>query len=177
MDGEQAAAGAEPEHESAIRRRRKLSAGDVTFCRKGAIEFSAYRSQSRYGTGHLGSAEHRYPLGHQPDAEGQAVARRRFEMFQFRQILVRLRQGDTDREIARSGLMGRRKAAAFRALCQQQGWLEPASVLPEDAALAAAVGHARRARSTISSAEQHRELVARWVAQGVRGCDPCGAAP
>ena len=90
-------------------------------------------------------------------------------MFQFRQILVRVRQGDTDREIARSGLMGRRKVAAFRALCQQQGWLEPASALPEDATLAAAVGRAKRARSTISSAEQHRELVSRWVAQGVSG--------
>ena len=56
-------------------------------------------------------------------------------MFQFRQILVRLRQGDTDREIARSGLMGRRKAAAFRALCQQQGWLDPTIALPEDLTL------------------------------------------
>ena len=48
-------------------------------------------------------------------------------MFQFRQILVRVRQGDTDREIARSELMGRRKLAAFRTLRQQQGWLEPAT--------------------------------------------------
>jgi hypothetical protein len=61
-------------------------------------------------------------------------------MFQYRQILVRVRQGDTDREIARSGLMGRRKVAAFRALCQQLGWLDPATALPEDASLAAAVG-------------------------------------
>ena len=141
----------------------------VTFRHKGAIEFSAYRSQSCYGAGHLGSAEHRYPLEHQPDAEGQAVARRRFEMFQFRQILVRLRQGDTDREIARSGLMGRRKVAAFRALCQQRGWLDPTTALPEDGTLAAAVGQTKRARSTISSAEPHRELVARWIAQGVSG--------
>jgi transposase len=64
--------------------------------------------------------------------------------------------------------MGRRKVAAFRALCQRQGWLE-AAVLPEDAAVAAAVGSARRARSTISSAEAHRELVARWIEQGVGG--------
>jgi transposase len=90
-------------------------------------------------------------------------------MFQYRQILVRLRQGDTDRQVSRSGLMGRRKAAAFRALCQKQGWLDPAAALPDDAAIVAAVGSARRARSTISSAEAHRELVARWVAQGVGG--------
>jgi hypothetical protein len=39
-----------------------------------------------------------------------------------------------------------------------KGWLEPSSALPEDVELAAAVGQARRARSTISSAESHREL-------------------
>ena len=38
-----------------------------------------------------------------------------------------------------------------------KGWLEPSSALPEDVELAAAVGQARRARSTISSAEPHRE--------------------
>lgn len=58
-------------------------------------------------------------------------------MFQYRQILARLRQGDTDREIARSGLIGRRKLVAFRALCQQEGWLEPTAALPEDSQLVA----------------------------------------
>jgi len=90
-------------------------------------------------------------------------------MFQYRQVLVRMRQGDPDRAIARSGLMGRRKLAAFRALCEREGWLDPAAMPPEDAQIAAAVGHARRASSTISSAEEHRERVAQWVAQGVNG--------
>ena len=49
------------------------------------------------------------------------MARRRIEMFQYRQALLRLRQGDSEREIARSGLMGRPKAASFRALAQRQG--------------------------------------------------------
>lgn len=88
-------------------------------------------------------------------------------MFQYRQVLVLLRQGDPDRAIARSRLMGRRKVAAFRALCQQRGWLEPNTPLPEDTAVAAAVGQARRARTTISSAEEYRELVSQWLAQGV----------
>jgi transposase len=101
--------------------------------------------------------------------EGIAVARRRFEVFQYRQVLVRLRQGDTDRQIARSGLMGRRKLAAFRSVCQQHGWLDSTAVPPEDATIAAAVGRARRARSTISTAEPFRELVSRWTSQGVSG--------
>ncbi len=51
------------------------------------------------------------------------MANRRFEMHQYRHILVRMRLGETDRQIARAGLMGRRKAAAVRQRAQQQGWL------------------------------------------------------
>ena len=54
------------------------------------------------------------------------MANRRFEMYQFRHILVRMRLGETDRQLARSGLIGRRKAAAVRAVAQDQGWLDPA---------------------------------------------------
>ena len=46
-------------------------------------------------------------------------------MFQYRQALVRLRQGDPNRDIARSGLMGRPKVALFRALAESAGWLAP----------------------------------------------------
>ena len=90
-------------------------------------------------------------------------------MFQYRQVLVRLRQGDSDRDIARAGLMGRVKVAAFRALAARHGWLDSATALPDDAELAAAVGTARRARSTISSVEPHRARVERWHAEGISG--------
>lgn len=36
-------------------------------------------------------------------------------MFQYRQVLLRLRQGDSDRDIARSGLMGRPKVSGNHA--------------------------------------------------------------
>jgi len=90
-------------------------------------------------------------------------------MFQYRQVLVRLRQGDSDRDIARSRLMGRSKVAAFRALAVAQGWFAPEAVLPDDATIAALIGQARRARSTISTVEPHRAQVERWAAQGVGG--------
>ena len=90
-------------------------------------------------------------------------------MFEYRQVLVRLRAGDSEREIARARLMGREKLAAFRALALAQGWLEPGSDLPDDAAIATAVGKARRARSTISSVEPHRARVQRWLDAGVQG--------
>lgn len=87
-------------------------------------------------------------------------------MFQYRQVLVRLRQGDSDRDVARVQLMGRPKVAALRVLAAREGWLAADRPLPEDAVIAAAIGQARRARSTISTAEPHRELIARWADQG-----------
>ena len=53
------------------------------------------------------------------------MARRSIEMYEYRQALMRMRQGDSEREIARSKLMGRSKAARFRALARAQGWLDP----------------------------------------------------
>jgi len=96
-------------------------------------------------------------------------------MFQYRQVLARLRRGDSDREIARGKYMGRRQLAALRVVAAREGWLDPATALPEDAAIAAAFGAPRRAASTISTLETHRALIADWVGQGVSGVAIHGA--
>lgn len=90
-------------------------------------------------------------------------------MFQYRQVLVRLRAGDSERDIARSGLMGREKAAKVRMVAAERGWLAPAVELPDDATLASALGAPRLPSSCTSSAEPWRELVAQWLAAGVQG--------
>jgi hypothetical protein len=78
-------------------------------------------------------------------------------MFQYRQVLVRLRAGDSAREAARCGLMGRDKLGELRPVAQQHDLLDPASEVPDDAAIVAALGQGRRvASSTISSVEPHR---------------------
>jgi hypothetical protein len=59
--------------------------------------------------------------------------------------------------------------AALRALAAHRGWLDPTTALPDDEELAAAIGAARRARSTISSVEPYRALVERWHAEGISG--------
>jgi len=56
-------------------------------------------------------------------------------MFQYRAVLVRLRQGDSERDIARARLMGRGKVAAFRALASRHGWLSADTPLPDDAVI------------------------------------------
>lgn len=89
-------------------------------------------------------------------------------MYQYRQVLLRLRAGESDREIARDGLMGRRKVAALRALAAAQGWLDSATALPEDAVLAREL-RARRRAAVVSSLESHRAQVSAWVSQGIQG--------
>lgn len=42
-------------------------------------------------------------------------------MYHYRQALVRMRQGDSDRDLARARLMGRKKAAQLRELAMKQG--------------------------------------------------------
>lgn len=90
-------------------------------------------------------------------------------MFQYRQVLVRLRAGDTAREIARSGLLGRDKISELLKVAQSYAWLEAATELPEDAAIAEAMTPRKRAASTISSLEPLREVVQRWFDAGVQG--------
>ncbi len=90
-------------------------------------------------------------------------------MFHFRQALVRMRQGDSDREIAASRVMGRRKAAALRQVAAEQGWLDVGQALPEDGRIAAAMAAPRRAASTVSRLEPWRELIGQWHEQGVSG--------
>ena len=90
-------------------------------------------------------------------------------MFQYRQVLVRMRAGDTVREIARSGLMGRDKLGALRAMAQAQGWLDAGADVPDDETIVAALATPRRASSTISSVEPYRAVVQRWFDAGVQG--------
>lgn len=49
------------------------------------------------------------------------MARRRFEMHHYRQALLRMRQGDSDRDLAAARVMGRPKAAQWRRLGHRAG--------------------------------------------------------
>ena len=90
-------------------------------------------------------------------------------MFQYRQVLVRLRAGDTAREIARSGLLGRDKITELVKVAQARAWLDAAIDLPDDAAIVMALTPPKRAASTVSSLEPLREVVQRWFDAGVQG--------
>ncbi len=97
------------------------------------------------------------------------MANRRFEMYQYRQVLARMRLGQTSRAIARSGLMGRRKAEALRRVAADQGWLEPSSPLPDDATLSEVLRLSVPRSQTPSAVLPYEAQVKAWVKQGIQG--------
>ena len=98
------------------------------------------------------------------------MSNRRFEMFEYRAALVRMRQGDSDRAIARAGLMGRTKVRQFRVLANLHGWLDPASPLPDAREIARAVSGrgAVAGGAGDSSVEPYRAQVEQWAQEGIR---------
>lgn len=97
------------------------------------------------------------------------MGNRRFEMYQYRQILVRMRQGDTDRDIARARLMGRRKLARIRARAEALGWLKAETPLPEDAQLAQVLARPAVRASCLSSLTPWQEQIRQWFTAGIQG--------
>lgn len=91
------------------------------------------------------------------------------EMHHYRQALLRMRQGESNREITAPRLTGRPESAQWRPLAIAQDWLDGEQPLPDDEAIATALGESRRASTTISTQEAHRALLSAWVEQGVSG--------
>ena len=90
-------------------------------------------------------------------------------MYEYRQVLVRMRLGDSDREIARSGLMGRAKSAALRATATAHGWLVPEQPLPDDATLAGVLATPVKEAGPASTVEPYRAQVLAWREAGIQG--------
>ena len=98
------------------------------------------------------------------------MANRRFEMYHYRQALVRMRQGESDRQIHATGLMGRRTLGTLRKQARQRGWLDPAQALPSDQDLAAVLQRPQPGRIRVrSSLEPYRQLIEQWCIDGIDG--------
>ena len=97
------------------------------------------------------------------------MANRRFEMFNYQQILFRMRSGESDRDLARAGVVGRRKASELRKQAIASGWLDPARSLPSEAELAEAFSRSPPQAGAASSAAPYRAQILAWVAEGIDG--------
>jgi len=98
------------------------------------------------------------------------MSNRRLEVFHYRQALHLMQQKQSDRAIAKSGLMGRQKAGLLRVRAVKEGWLESGAALPDDATLAAIFDTPKRqVAGPASSLEAHKEQIKEWVEQKVNG--------
>lgn len=90
-------------------------------------------------------------------------------MYEYRQIISRMKLGESDRAIANAGLMGRKKAAKLRALAIEHKWLDPASVLPDDNSLSHVLKRHISTPIQESTVTPYKKDVEKWLQEGVSG--------
>ena len=101
--------------------------------------------------------------------EGIPMTNRRFEMYEFRQILSRMRLGASDRQIAKAGLIGRVKAGEVRVIAQGHDWLNPQNLLPDDSVLAVAFQRQSSLPPQDSLTKPYEDQIRAWQEEGVQG--------
>ena len=93
-------------------------------------------------------------------------------MYDIRQIIQRLRSGETNRGVARAQRIGRNTVANVRGIAAKQNWLDAASPMPDDATITAHyMSHGKNAIKNprnISTAAPFREEILAWHMQGVQ---------
>jgi transposase len=91
----------------------------------------------------------------------------RIHMNHLREIIYRLRIGESQRRIAKDLSLSRMTVSKYRRWAEGQGYLDATSPLPDDATLAAAWGKPASPPRVDSSVEPYRQRVQAWVEQGV----------
>ena len=97
------------------------------------------------------------------------MARRSFEMYEIRQIIVCLRSGETIRGIAQTKLANRKKIRAVRKIAVQQNWLDIKKEIPTDEVLATFFKQPPSAKVTQSSVLPYKNQIEEWCQQGIQG--------
>ena len=95
------------------------------------------------------------------------MSNRRFDMYQYRQIIFRLRQGESIRGIARTKLADRKKIRQIQEIAIKQGWLNPESNLPTDEDLSI-VFKFKKSISQQPLAVAYQTQIEEWVKQGIQ---------
>ena len=91
----------------------------------------------------------------------------RLHMNYLRELIHRLRSGDTERRIARDLHVSRPTIHKYHLLAEQHGFLAAGTPLPEDAVLLQALGPAPQPPRAASTVEPYRETVQTLLGQGV----------
>jgi transposase len=97
------------------------------------------------------------------------MARRSFEMYEIRQIIVCLRSGETIRGIAQTKLANRKKIRVVRKIAVQQNWLDKQQSVPTDEVLATFFKQSPSASVTQSTVLPYKKQIEEWCQQGIQG--------
>lgn len=96
------------------------------------------------------------------------MAKRKFEMYEYRQIIVRLRLGESIRSIVQSKLASRKKVRAIRLVASAQGWLDSKRELPTDDQLSKYFKISTTPPTTQSLVLPYQQQVETWFKQGIQ---------
>ena len=89
-------------------------------------------------------------------------------MHEYRQVIHRMRQGQSDRAISKAKLMGRLKCAWVRSIAQEKGWLGNGP-LPDDQQLSKIFKTSKNPNPTQTSLTQpYEKKIETWVDQGIQ---------
>ena len=97
------------------------------------------------------------------------MANRRFTVHEIRNVIVRMRLGETDRKLERDGFMGRRKAASLRSLAREQGWLDQHNPLPSNEVIESFLKKPETEQKAASFIKPYAEEVTKWREAGLSG--------
>jgi len=97
------------------------------------------------------------------------MSNRRIEVFEIRNVIVRMRLGDSDRQIAKAGLVGRPKAKEIRKVALEKGWLEVECEIPDNKAIAAALEKKSLMPVATSKVRDHADQLQKWHSDGIHG--------
>lgn len=95
------------------------------------------------------------------------MANRRFAVHEIRNIIVRMRLGESDRQLAKAGLIGRSKAAKIRSLANERGWLDKSVALPDNLEIESAVLKPCRKQTSGSLVKPYANQVQKWIEEGI----------
>lgn len=96
------------------------------------------------------------------------MAKRKFEMHEYRQIIFRLRLGESIRSIMKSRLASRKKVRAVYSIAHQQNWLDVNRELPCDDVLAKYFKISSPTPITQSLVLPYQQEVEAWCQQGIQ---------
>ena len=91
----------------------------------------------------------------------------RMHMNKVRDLIYRLRSGESQRSVARDMDISRTTVAKYQKWAKEHGFLDPEQPMPDDKILAAALGDAPRPPQVASSVEPYQGVVEELLDQGV----------